>query len=399
LDCLNNTYGYKNDDAIKHLSALISTIIGLLADKSNLNNLNINFYTKTFIKELNNEPVNYGSIVELDGIILATDNIIHITDLLSIKKPKVEDLEHEFYSPSISGIPKNPSAILNIECLAKGSEELQIYQNKVMTLLKLFRVGSVKDLRSIEYSDSILNPFASGITNSGSAAIFETYLLSDKDEIKLSEFWNKFFNLIPEGFFEFSTPENDYLTIAFNRYNDSLFNMGIQERISVTLMGLEALFLKTDERLELKYKLCIRISKLLGLIGYDAIKINRIINEAYNIRSNFVHGGHLEIISKVDRFKSIGILEKNETIKDFIKIMIEILRICLLLNVLLRNGKADTKGKQNTMKEQFIDCIDSALIDNKTEKKLKTLLESNNVYLERIINQKIIPTSKDLSNK
>lgn len=192
--------------------------------------------------------------------------------------------------------------------------------------------------------------------------------------------------MIPEGFFEFSTPENDYLTIAFNRYNDSLFNMGIQERISVTVMGLEALFFKTDEKLELKYKLCIRISKILGLMGYDAIKINKTINEAYNIRSDFVHGGPLEISRKVDRFNAIGILEKNETIKDFIKIMIEILRICILINVLLRNGKAYTKGKRNPMKEHFIDCIDSALIDNGTEKKLKTLLESNSVYIEKIIN-------------
>lgn len=376
MDCLNNTYGYKNNDAVKYLCALISTIMSLLAKKSNLN---IDSYTKTFIKELNDEPVNYGSIVELDGIILATDNIINITDLISIRKPKVEDLEQEFHSPSISGIPKNPSAILNIEFLAKSPEELQIYQNKVVVLLKLFKVGSVKDIRSTEHSDSILNPLASGITSSAPAAIFETYLLSDKDETKLSEFWNKFFNLIPEGFVEFSPPENDYLSIAFNRYNDSLFNMGIQERISVTVMGLEALFLKTDERLELKYKLCIRISKLLGLMGYDAIKINKTINEAYNIRSNFVHGGHLEILSKVDRFKSIGILEKDDTIKDFIKKLIEILRICILLNVLLRNGKADTKGKHNHMKEQFIDCIDNALIDNETEMKLKTLLESNHI--------------------
>ena len=98
--------------------------------------------------------------------------------------------------------------------------------------------------------------------------------------------------MLPHGF-NFNI-EIDFLTIAFNRYNDSLFSNGdfIENRITSAVMGLEALYLKSRHDGSNRYKLSTRVSKIIGLMGQDGIKSKITIEEAYNIRNTFVHGGH-----------------------------------------------------------------------------------------------------------
>jgi len=60
------------------------------------------------------------------------------------------------------------------------------------------------------------------------------------------------------------------------------------------MMGLESIFLRDDgEQQELSYRLRMRVSRVMGKFGFDAFKIKRMINDAYSVRSNFVHGGTL----------------------------------------------------------------------------------------------------------
>lgn len=281
-----------------------------------------------------------------------------------------------------------PSAILNIECLANDVSELQKYEKNGVALLRLFKLGSVKEIRSKHNSDSIIDIVAQGtITNGFPVRNYENYSIYKKDELKLKEFWNKLFEILPNSFG--LNPKIDYLTIAFNRYNDSLFESPIHEkRVAEAVMGLEALFLKSKDDLGNQYKLSIRIAQIFGLIGHDSIKTKRTIQEAYKIRNRFVHGGHYKMdeITKMEnnfiRKKKFHILDDKQTMSDFIRNIIEFLRVSIILIILIRNGESDTA--EDKMKKVFIDSIDDSLIDKDKEKELKGLLKSFNPYLSQI---------------
>jgi len=102
---------------------------------------------------------------------------------------------------------------------------------------------------------------------------------------------------MPTTFFEFGITKIDHLTVAYNRYTDALSQNGVLERrIANAVMGLEALFLKSSEDQELVYRLRIRISKLLSLLGYDPYEVKKIVSDVCTIRSRFVHGGILVTI-------------------------------------------------------------------------------------------------------
>lgn len=391
LNALNSNYESIYD--VGRLDSLIYHITRLLGNKSALNQSNINFITETFIKELNNEPVKYGAIVELEGIIMLIDKV-NITDGVILRKPTAKDIEEEISYP-FNNTLSNPSAILNIELLAKSGTELQEYIEKTIALLKLYNVGSVDDILYRMYSDTII-----GITGSIGSNFrklnLEKYSLSKKDETKLIEFWNKIFNILPEGFFKFNPSEIDYLTIAYNRYKDSLLNDIPEKRVANAVMGLEALYLNNEG--ELKFRLSKRISKIMGLLGYDAIKIDQMTLEAYNIRSKFVHGVHLKsdkIIDYEKRFrgekknngKKLEILNTEENMNDFIRKIIELLRISIIVFIFQRNEK------NNDVKKELINLIDDSLIDKEKEKKLETLLNSYNLnslnYSDHLANSQV----------
>jgi len=377
LDSLNIIY--KDFNNVNHLDMFVSQIIRLIETNSTLTPSKIDFLTKTFIKELNNEPVKYGATVELEGIIMMIDKL-DIAEGVILRRPEAKDIEGEFfYNDPLPLI--NPSAILNIEILGKGAgADLQKYVEKVISLLKLFKIGSVDKIKYKSYSDSILS-FQGSISSGFRKLNLEKYSLSNKDKDKLMEFWNKFFNILPEGFYGFNSSKMDYLTIAFNRYTDSLLNDIPEERVANAVMGLEAIFLNNEG--ELKYKLSKRISKIMGLLGCNAITIDQTVMEAYKIRSKFVHGDHLEAnkiieLEKIFRGenkrngeKIFNILDNDETMSDFIRKIIELLRVSIILITLQRDGENYSKNK---MKKDFINLIDNSLIDKEKEEELKRLL-------------------------
>jgi len=118
--------------------------------------------------------------------------------------------------------------------------------------------------------------------------------ITEEDLLKLRKFWQAMSNAMPSSFFELGTAKIDYLTVAYNRYNDSLFQDSVLERkIANAVMGLEALFLKSTEVQELVYRLNLRTAKLLGSLGYDPREVKEMVSDAYRVRNIFAHGGHL----------------------------------------------------------------------------------------------------------
>lgn len=261
----------------------------------------IDALVKTFLKDLHGEPVKYGVEVELDGIVLRPDKV-ELGYGITLRQTKIEDLEKEFskYDFSQPDFMSPPSAILNVEFLGRGANEIWRRVEQSIAILRLFKVGSVKWKRYRMYSESITDLTAhSNIISGRIEAALEKYLITEKDVPKLRKFWQAIGNIIPSSFFDPGVTRIDYFTVAYNRYCDSLFQNGILERrIANAVMGLKALFLKSGEVQELVYRLNLRMSKILSLIGYDPREVKKIVSEAYKVRNIFAHGGHLSYKEK-----------------------------------------------------------------------------------------------------
>jgi len=348
LEQLANVFG-KGDMLSRALENFVRKLIHECLYNTKFEEAKIEAFIKIFLKDLHEEPIKCGAKIELRGIALRPEKV-ELSHSITLRKTKIEDLEEEF--PTYSFMQPHfllPSAILNIEFLGREAIEIQRKIEQAITILRLFKVGSVEWIRYHMYSDSITNIMSAILTSGRIGATLETYLITEEDISKLKKFWQIMSNIIPLSFFEPTITKIDHLTVAYNRYCDSLFQNGILERrIANAVMGLEALFLKSGETQELVYRLSFRISKLLSLLGYDPHEIKKIVNDAYKIRNIFAHGGHLSYKEK----KKIE--SKYKDIMNFLRLLLEYLRISIIVIMLSRREK-----------DELIDLIDDSFVDKK----------------------------------
>lgn len=124
------------------------------------------------------------------------------------------------------------------------------------------------------------------------------------------------------------------------------------------VMGFEALFSVTSN-LELKFPINLRIAKLLSKLGFVAVEVKGKLDDAYDIRSKFAHGGILSIREK-SKFQI-----KYGSIEVLLRDILEYLRICLLIMVTITSQKKD-----------MIQLIDTSFLDNEANKMLGKVLSS-----------------------
>lgn len=315
----------------------------------------------TFLKDLREEPVKYGAEVELQGLALQPEK----TDPsfgIALRQTRVEDLEREFPVYGFVMGPRhlpNPSAILNIEFLGRGTNEIQRRVEQAIVVLRLFKVGSVDRIAYHMKSESITDAMAFGTVTSGRAGgALETYLITHEDVPKLKKFWQAVTESIPESLFKPGVAGTDYLTIAYKRYCDALLENGlIERRIANAVMGLEALFLKPGELQELPYRLGVRIGKLFDLLGRNPHEIKKMINDAYKVRSLFAHGGQLSYERKRKLESKYG------EVRNLLLSVLDCIRILLIISIL---------GSKE--KDELIDSLDDSLIDKKREEQLNWII-------------------------
>jgi hypothetical protein len=359
LEGLLNSFG-KNNSFDSYLDYFIAALINHCLKNPTIDEVDTNPLITAFLRNLYEEPVKYGADVELQGIVLRPKSI-EISPDITLRQTKVEDLEREVEEHSLlmgRGFPLLPSAIMRIEFIGRRGNEIQKRCNKAIAILRLFRVGSVEYIASKMFTESIIDRLAFGTLTSGkTGAALETYLVTEEDIQKLKEFWQTINDSLPESFFWPDITPVNYLTIAYNRYSDGLLANGLLERrIANAVMGLEALVL-TGETQELSYRLGIRISKLLSLLGYNPYKIKKTINDAYRVRSLFAHGSQPGPKEK-KRLESTYHGQKNLllSVLDYLRTLI----IIMMLN---------SKGK-----EEFIDLVDDSLVDRKREEQLDNII-------------------------
>lgn len=364
LGLLTKILTRKNEIA-HDLDRFTGKLVSRYLNESKFSEADVDTLTTNFLKDIKEEPLKYGAEVELDGIVIHPDMIefkIGDTNII-LRQTRIDDLEKEFpvYGFTMQPRLERPSAILDIDFLGRQANEIQIKVEQAITILRLFKVGSVKYISYHMRSESITDVMAFGTLTAGkSICALEKSQITEEDTQRLKKFWQTMTKTLPPSFYEFGETRLDHITIAYKRYCDALLQNGVLERrIANAVMGLESLFLKGGETQELIYRLNIRIAKIFSLLGYDSYKVKEVVGDAYKVRSLFVHGGHL---SYKEKRKLNG---KYGDIGSFLLSLLDYLRISIIIMIFMKKEK-----------EEFLDFIDDALVDKGKDSQLNNLLNT-----------------------
>lgn len=369
MDYLKTKTSYKENEpnpVIRFLHRIISECL----KKDSIPEVELHELIDNIILDLQNKPVKSGATIQLSGIILHSDNI-EIAHGILLRKPKKEDFEIDIPIQIFRHFPHfpDPTAFLEISIKTKVTKDIQEEVERAITILRLFKPGSVKWNTYRMYSESFSQFFGGTVSRpEGSQPALDNYILQDEEIKKLKFFWEQLSSILPQIFYRFDVGKVDHISIAYNRYTDSLLQNGITERrIANAIMGLEALYFKpTGELQELQYRLGIRVAKMLGKLNFTPIKIRCAIRDAYTIRSIFSHGGHL---SYKEKRKYEG--KYDGDIKNLLNLIQDYLRVSIIVSMTIRSEK-----------EEFIDIIDNAMIDDAANQRLLAVLNQAKRILE-----------------
>lgn len=345
----------------------IQRIIYLYLEKGNLAESEINKHIDAFVLDLKNKPIKSGANVQLVGIVLHPDKI-EITDGITLRKPTKEDFEIDIPVFGYGHFPHipYPTAFLEISTETRSLREIQEYVNKAITILRLFKSGSVRFTKFRMNSDSILSDVRGTIGSGDISEVLYKYIIYDEDVDNLKKFWTGIFSILPPALYNFDTGNVDHISIAYDSYSDSLSQHGIVERrIANAIMGLEALYFKSKERSELSHRLSQRTAKLLSSFSNDPIPIRRVVKDAYEVRSTFLHGSRLNEDEKEKLLKHY-----NGNFDNLLQIVHDYLRKSLIIFMTV-----------DMSKEYMISLLEDSLISKVAEDELKKKLESIKVNI------------------
>lgn len=312
----------------------------------------------SIVAQLNDKPFECGARVEMIGLVIKTPEI-DLHNGIVIYQTKKPDIDKE-YSTNESQkyeFPIHPSAIINISMITKHPSDIQYKIMEIETILNLFVVGNISNKEYQLHSKTFDSMF--GMKGFSNKNIFQPIigLIKEDDVERLRLFWNEVKDRV--AIFTSFGEKSTFRHIAYQRYKDALSNaQQIERAISDCMMGFESVFLRdSGEQQELSYRLRLRTARFFGILGFDPFKIKKMINDAYNIRSRFVHGGILDY----DRTKELE--EKYGSMKSFLIKLLDLLRIVIVIILLTDIGKP-----------QMIDTIDNSFLMQKDEDTLRGLL-------------------------
>src|SRR5260370_2663473 len=161
----------------------------------------VNPRMESFLSDLLGHPVKCKATVELQGVILRPAHF-EIEHGVSLRKPRIEDLEEEIdpFSLSRRRLGPHPTAILEVETTAASWQELQPIVFPSVAALRLFRVGTVAWSALRASSESVASPIGGTLSASGPVVPLEKYVITEEDVPKLRAFWGTVVKKIPPGF-------------------------------------------------------------------------------------------------------------------------------------------------------------------------------------------------------
>jgi hypothetical protein len=254
----------------------------------------IDKYVEILIRDVKREPQNSHARLWLNGIEVPEEPIT-VSDELSFRRPRPEDLLERVHDDAIHYAhafqPKTPfSCIAELQGSESNPGELQRKAERIISALRLFRVGSVWGAR-IDFSIESFSIFGHGhsvFAPSNNARI--SYALSQTDVPALLRFLKVVTSEVATPAFT-TAEEPNFLSTAFAWYSDALLTTGPNEKgIAAAVACLEALFLSDNPQSEITYRLVRRVASLLGMCGWPATEIRKQLTDAYDVRSRYVHG-------------------------------------------------------------------------------------------------------------
>ena len=327
------------------VTRLMSSSLGQLKPSASIDQINLRF-----VSDLVGEPANYGAHIDLQGILLEPTEL-NLAIGISIRRPRRDDLEIEIPYYPFSASPLHeafPTAIATIEIRGTAPADVQREVEKLVAILRLYRVGPARYLSYRVTSDSVLNAGGYKI-GSGLPAYTqgEPAMIATRDESSLRHFWTELRAAVPTALYSAPAPVRaDELQIAFSRYSESLLrNVSLEERLALAVSGLEALLIEEEQ--ELGYKLRVRTAKLLSFFREAPKTVAQEVKDAYKIRSLFSHGGTLSAAQRKKLDTRHGLAEVLLTR------ILDHLRRALLTRILVKDSKP-----------ALIELIDASLIDD-----------------------------------
>jgi hypothetical protein len=349
------------DFANQHLTQFLNTVARTVLEPELASRPSIDSLAAVFLDQLNGKPIRYGAEIDLQGIVLDIDQVEPELGIV-IRRPVIDDFEREA-DFNIGWQSSEPTAIVRIDRVGVNANDLQRAMNRLVVVLRLFCIASVKWLCMRQFSESMIGAGSFTLSNGPHEIVLHVGKINSQNRRKLESFWSQIDSSLSVDFPASPGAESDYLAIAYERYCGALTRPGLlEERIAQAVMGLEAILL--NENLELAYKVRVRAAKLLSFFGEDAIHVSDVLKDAYSVRSTFAHGDRLSY----KRTKKLN--EKYKPASNLLEETLEILRKALVTGILSRKGK-----------DPLIDMIDHALIDQQRHTALENQLRALRQYV------------------
>lgn len=290
------------------------------------------------------------------------------TSQVLLRSPQVTDLEYA--EPAVgfaTGSLRRPNAheihaLGQIDIESDSMNATHVESERLTSLLRLFRVCGARWLTSeYEIIAPLEDHFSTG-TSSDRETSLETCDFSSTERSGLERFANELWLRIPPGQDITGFPPRDAeptpIGTAYRRYCDALTLDGgvIERRFASAVMGLESLYLTDKPQGELRFRLRTYLGRLLDSLGYDGDEIAKQTGIAYEIRSAYVHGGHLgqKLRRQSEEFGGPSALLNR--IEDY-------LRVSIVLALIL-----------GTEKSAMQDALDGACASEGGSKRLKETL-------------------------
>lgn len=275
IDMLRSQYDLSSEEAENNSKVFVHSIVEGI--DSSFSPKKIAERVNLFINELEGNPLQYVVSAGLLGIHVESDSECTFYDGVV--------LEPDEHFPSGLGLSTK-----------KGLEFAEEKTSNALHVIRLFQLTSAY---VFEGGIAPISFFKTGI-GIGTPHCHEHYetTITRSNRKELIKFYNTLMPLIEKSG---QKKKSSFIKVALDRFSDSITNNGApEERITLAITSLEALFLKFKEREGLSRRLAQRLAILLSCLKYEPNLVYDTTMKAYDIRSTYIHGGMIEESTNIE---------------------------------------------------------------------------------------------------
>jgi hypothetical protein len=250
-------------------------------------------HVETMVRDLGGGPREFVAKIWLTGITL-TEDVLTISKELALRRPTRSDMQERVSERMVHYAHAFQqqvyfSCIGELRIQARQPVDVQRAVDRLVTALRLFRLGSVSSTRYDFHSESFIS-MGSGRLSGQARAARTQYMLSEHDVAILGHFLGMLMPALPSSY-DLPRRKPDFLSTALEWYGEAMLAMTpIEGTVAWAIACLEALFLDDDPSTEVLYRLTQRTVSLLRCFGYSPLEMRQTMKIAYDVRSKYVHG-------------------------------------------------------------------------------------------------------------